>query len=355
MACSVCLDENSPLYRPAVCDSQCASASSCRACLLTDIGARVSGGQVPMCISRTHQLSSIIELIQLHQWRYLFRLYFFRCFFQAFFVLAAPVHAFISLWLAVVKAVMDDSVTASATDLLRRTGMILWFFPIPLSWMLIPLRLWNLFLVSFPLQYIVFATMLHFGMALSGTFRNELSSNANRVEAFLLRGIENMQVLSLFRRQLQTRRQVLLVAVLPLMTLLIGFPSVFISILWNPRIASLTMISIFSALPEEQLRSLQDLLFRAAAIPPTPRERGQWDQFLRDEDAKAAIYRHCPQCRAPIARIQGCMSMICGVDADSSSATGAGCLRRFNWSDAEPYVPDITTHPLYRIFAESSQ
>jgi hypothetical protein len=296
---------------------------------------RIAAGQSPMCMLRTHELS-FFELVKFCQWTYVISFHIVPFLAQLGLALAAPLHVMVLLSLLLASiAVNGRQSLPSAAPFVFRVGMILWFFPLPVSWMLMPIWLWAQLSTSF-LQYIVLAISMRLSIMIFGKWRSVLSPYVDQVESFLIRGFRHISALAVVvRRHLQTKKAICVWLVLLHLPMIL-FPCVFLYILWYPCLASLIIVSVASSFPEEHLRVLRDISFRVA--PATPRERGQSEQFLRDEEEKTKMYRHCPRCRAPIARTEGCLNMICGADGDNAATyRGAGCLHRFNWNDAEAY------------------
>ncbi|UJR07828.1 hypothetical protein I4U23_012111 [Adineta vaga] len=97
-----------------------------------------------------------------------------------------------------------------------------------------------------------------------------------------------------------------------------------------------------------QARAQQDANFRAqledyerqrAANEQRNAElRQRYDELIADENYKGQNCRLCPNCQRVVQHLGGCDSMICGQNYHGGDQQ-SGCGRRFNWSQARPYMP----------------
>ena len=72
--------------------------------------------------------------------------------------------------------------------------------------------------------------------------------------------------------------------------------------------------------------------------------RHRYEGLMADENYKAQNCRLCPHCQRVVEHLDGCNSMICGRNYHGGDQQ-SGCGRRFNWSQAQPYVPMADSGP----------
>lgn len=84
---------------------------------------------------------------------------------------------------------------------------------------------------------------------------------------------------------------------------------------------------------EAQIRGLQDAMARHTELE-------------RDERWKEANCRACPSCGRVVQKMEGCESMVCGVDYHGGNRQN-GCGTRFRWTTARAYqaIPDARRLP----------